>query len=202
MVSPRFSAKLSRKATFAKLKSKETAVSAMSKSEIQSWLSSASTSGDVESTGDRRTWQRDRVLVDWERSLKYAQNELLGDKTKARIQFLEDELLSLAKHGGTYTFHVRFGRSVYISFGIDLNLSQIMDIFRLLTLTYPRYSDTPSREAVETIGMELVRRDEIRGTPEGPADETKLGVSEQIIGWLSNEVGRLSKRGSSRSVVS
>lgn len=77
-----------------------------------------------------------------------------------------------------------------------------MDIFRLLTLTYPRYSDPPSREAVEAIGMELVRRDEIRGTPEGPADETKLGVAEQIIGWLSNEVGRLSKRGSSRSVVS
>lgn len=84
----------------------------MSKSEIQSWLSSASTSGDVESTSDRRTWQRDRVLVDWERSLEYAQDELLGDKTKARIQFLEDELLSLAKHGGTHTFHVRLRRSV------------------------------------------------------------------------------------------
>lgn len=73
----------------------------MSKSEIQSWLSSASTSDDVEFNGNRPSWQRDRVLNDWQKSMGYAQGVLLHDKTKLRVQFLQDELLSLAKHGGT-----------------------------------------------------------------------------------------------------
>ncbi|KAF8230282.1 hypothetical protein L208DRAFT_1282749 [Tricholoma matsutake] len=80
----------------------------------------------------------------------------------------------------------------------DLTLPQILDIFRLLTLTYPRYSDSASRDAVEAVGMELVRRDELRGTPEGAVDENKLGVTEQIIGWLSNKVSRFAKHASSR----
>jgi len=79
----------------------------------------------------------------------------------------------------------------------DLTMSQIMDVFKLLTLTYPRYDDSRSREVIEEVGMELIRRDEIRGTDSGPTGETKLGVTEQILGWLSNEVGHLSKHGSS-----
>lgn len=73
-----------------------------------------------------------------------------------------------------------------------------MDIFRLLTLTYPRYSDSPSREAVEEVGMVLVKRDELRGTEDGPPDELKMGVAEQVVGWISNEVSHFAKRGSSR----
>ena len=76
-----------------------------------------------------------------------------------------------------------------------MNLSQTLDIFKLLTGTYPRYVDTASREAVEAVGMELVKRDELRGTAEGDLEENKLGVTEQILGWLANEVGRISKRG-------
>lgn len=72
--------------------------------------------------------------------------------------------------------------------GVDLSLSQILDVFQLLTLTYPRYGDDKSQAAVEAVGMELVSQDEQR--------ENKLGVSEQIIGWLSNEVGRYAKRNS------
>lgn len=75
-----------------------------------------------------------------------------------------------------------------------------MDIFKLLTLTYPRYPDGLSRDAVEEVGMVLVRRDELRGTENGPSDEQKMGVTEQIVGWISNEVSRFAKRGSSRSV--
>ena len=70
----------------------------MSTSEIQSWISSSTNAG--EESGDGQVWQRDRVLNDWPRSLEYAQNFLLNGKTKARIQFLQDEILSLAKHGG------------------------------------------------------------------------------------------------------
>ena len=74
---------------------------------------------------------------------------------------------------------------------LDLSLSQIMDIFRLLTLTYPRYTDSGSRDAVEAVGIELVRRDEALARTEG---ETKFGVTEQILGWLSNEVRELTKK--------
>jgi hypothetical protein len=66
-----------------------------------------------------------------------------------------------------------------------------LDIFRLLTLTYPKYVDNSSRDAVEEVGMELVRQDELR-------EEGKLGVTEQILGWLSNEVGGLVKRGTAK----
>ena len=80
------------------------------------------------------------------------------------------------------------------SCSLDLSLSQTLDIFKLLTQTYSRYVDAPSRDAVEAVGTELVRRDELRGSPEGEPDESKLGVTEQILGWFTNEVGRISKR--------
>lgn len=76
----------------------------------------------------------------------------------------------------------------------DLTLSQIMDVFKLMTQTYPRYIDNPSREAVEAVGIALVRRDELRGTPEGEPNESKLGVTEQVLGWMSQEVGRMAKQ--------
>ncbi|KAG6844943.1 hypothetical protein H0H87_002276 [Tephrocybe sp. NHM501043] len=119
------------------------------------------------------SWQRDQVLNDWEKSLEYAQNILLGAKAKERTLFLQDELLSLAKHAGT-----------------------------LLTLTYPRYLDNASRDAVEAVGMEFIRRDELRALPSSAANEIKLGVTEQILGWLSTEVARLVKRGSPSSYAS
>lgn len=83
----------------------------------------------------------------------------------------------------------------------DLTLSQILDIFKLLTLTYPRYSDSASRDAVEAVAMELVRRDEVRGTDEGTKDEVRLGVTEQVLGWFSNEVGKLAKKANSECVA-
>lgn len=76
----------------------------------------------------------------------------------------------------------------------DLSLSETLEVFELLTLTYVRYVDAPSREAVEAVGVELVRRDELRGTPEGEQDAERMGVAEQIIGWLWTEADRMSKR--------
>lgn len=69
-----------------------------------------------------------------------------------------------------------------------------MDVFKLLTSTYSRYVDSESRAAVEEVGTALVRRDELRGTPQGEADESKFGVTEQVLGWMSQEVGRIAKR--------
>ncbi|EGO00628.1 hypothetical protein SERLA73DRAFT_71629 [Serpula lacrymans var. lacrymans S7.3] len=125
-------------------------------------------------------WRRDRVLDEWPKAMEIAQSRLLTSSTRTRIQFLQEELLPLAKHG-------------------NLSLSQTMDIFKLLTQTYPRYVDAASREAVEAIGMDIIKRDELRGDPHTSPDECKMGVAEQVLGWLSNEVGRMSKRGSPSS---
>jgi hypothetical protein len=73
----------------------------------------------------------------------------------------------------------------------DLSLSQVLDVFELLTHTYPRYIDQASRDAVEGVGMELIRQDELL--------ETKNGVTEQILGWMTTEVGRIARKGSPTS---
>ncbi|KAF5363220.1 hypothetical protein D9758_008404 [Tetrapyrgos nigripes] len=151
----------------------------MSKRDIRSWLSS-SAQGSEDDDVSASPWQRENVLQDWKKSMEFAQAVLLENRTSVRIAFLKEELLPLAKTA-------------------DLNLSQVLDIFKLLTFTYPRYADGPSREAVENVGMELVRRDELRGTEKGAIDEQKMGVTEQILGWLSNEVSRLAKRNSASS---
>ncbi|KXN82440.1 Translational activator gcn1 [Leucoagaricus sp. SymC.cos] len=121
--------------------------------------------------GEGGLWVKERFLNDWSASLEYARSKLLIEKVKGRVAFLE-EVLTIVK-------------------SVDLSLSQILDVFQLLTLTYPRYGDEKSQAAVQAVGMELVLQDEKR--------ETKLGVSEGIIGWLSNEVGRYAKRNSADS---
>ncbi|KAK0434719.1 hypothetical protein EV421DRAFT_1909191 [Armillaria borealis] len=127
----------------------------MNKSDIQPWLSSASTERD-ESESASLSWQR--------------------PGTGRLVAVDGEELLPLARHA-------------------ELSLSQNLDIFKLLTLTYARYVDSTSKDAVETVGMEIVKRDELRGTTAG--DEQKLGVTEQILGWMSHEVARYSKLSSS-----
>ena len=97
---------------------------------------------------------------------------------------------------------LRYNRPLpFTDLPLDLSLSQILDIFKLLTLTYPRYTDSGSQDAVEAVGIELVRRDELRGSDAGEQNEVKLGVAEQILGWLSHEVGRLAKNGNSKWVI-
>lgn len=66
-----------------------------------------------------------------------------------------------------------------------------MDLLGILSLTYTRYVDAPSRDAVVAVLMAFVKRDERRGTPEGEADTEKLGVSEQILSWLNTEAKRI-----------
>jgi len=67
-----------------------------------------------------------------------------------------------------------------------------MDVFKLLTQTYPRYVDSASRDAVEEVGMTLIEKDET-----ADADQ-KMGVAEQVLGWLANELSHIAKRGSPR----
>ena len=153
--------------------------------------------GEPSGSDEGHVWQRERVLADWTWALEHAQNVLLHEKSKERIRFLKDELLSLARHGGTCIVCLR---ELFVDDLTELSMAQIMDVFKLLTLTYPKYSDSASQDAVEAIGMELVRRDELRGAPGGAQDEVRFGVAEQIIGWLANEVGRLARRGNAEYV--
>ncbi|KAI9068620.1 ARM repeat-containing protein [Trametes sanguinea] len=156
----------------------------MGRSEIESWIASTTdVYGDEDetpSTGPE--WRRENIMKDWSNAMRAAQTRLFTSSTKARTKFLREELLVLANHG-------------------ELSLSQIMDIFGLLTMTYPRYVDSDSREAVEEVGVALVRRDELRGTSQGEAEESKLGVTEQVLGWMSHEVGQIAKRSSSHAAT-
>lgn len=42
------------------------------------------------------------MLSDWPGFIEYAQTKLLVGKTKSRIQFLREELLTLARSGGKF----------------------------------------------------------------------------------------------------
>lgn len=85
---------------------------------------------------------------------------------------------------------------IHISQPPGLSLSQTLDVFSLLTQTYPRYVDTASRVAVEDLGMRLIEKDESR------AIDDKLGVMEQVVGWLASEAAKVSKPGSFRCAAS
>ncbi|KAH8103551.1 armadillo-type protein [Cristinia sonorae] len=149
----------------------------MGKAEIESWVASTS-SATSDLDGSEKSaipeWRRDDVLSDWPRAVELAQKRLLTSSTKHRNQFLREELLFVAKH-------------------FDLTLAQAVDVFKLLTYTYPRYADAPSREAVELVLVEIARRDE----------ERKLGLLDPVLGWFANEVGKISshRRASTDSFV-
>jgi hypothetical protein len=50
-----------------------------------------------------------------------------------------------------------------------------MDVFKLEIMTLVRYVDRPSRNAVLHLAKMMVRRDELRGRPEGEPNVTKMG---------------------------
>lgn len=84
--------------------SETTLLEKMGMPEIESWIASTSSvSGDLDDFRDgsaRPEWRRARVLSDWDTALEIAQRQLLTSSTKVRIQFLREELLVLAQHGG------------------------------------------------------------------------------------------------------
>ncbi|KZV66749.1 ARM repeat-containing protein [Peniophora sp. CONT] len=117
-----------------------------------------------EREGEAYEFSSTRAPDDWPRSLSHLTHALLSSSTTSRVHFLRHDLLPLAQTG-------------------DLSLSQTLDLFRALTLTYPRYADSASRTAVEDVGTELVKRDAARGD--------KLGIAEQIAGWVGSEAKRV-----------
>ena len=75
----------------------------MGKTEIESWVASASSAlSDLDGAEKSAIpeWRRDDVLSDWPRAVELAQKQLLTSSTKRRVQFLREELLFIAKHVG------------------------------------------------------------------------------------------------------
>lgn len=171
----------------------------MGKSDIESWIASTSTSSPtVDSENPEGSasngWRRELVLSDWQAAMDAARRKLLTSSTKIRIRFLQEELLYIAQHCGMCRASFYSIKLNLPWWPLDLSLEENLEVFKLLTLTYSRYVDAPSREAVEAVGVELVRRDELRGTSEGEPEAKRLGIAEQIIGWLWSEADRMSKR--------
>lgn len=72
-------------------------------------------------------------------------------------------------------------------------MSQTADVFELLTLTYPRYVDRASRDAAETLGVNILKGDERR--------DNKYGIAEHIISWLNMESSRICGNGAQRCLI-
>jgi hypothetical protein len=74
--------------------------------EIESWLQKAESNTrvpdemDAEGSGSGLTWHRGEALENWEGALKTAHRRLMDSSTRLRLEFLNEELLALAKHGG------------------------------------------------------------------------------------------------------
>lgn len=81
----------------------------------------------------------------------------------------------------------------------DLTLEQTLDVFKLMTLTYARYVDSKSREAIACVGAKIVEKDESRASKDesGP----KKGVADHVIGWIRSEAVRVTGKGASGLVV-
>jgi hypothetical protein len=75
----------------------------------------------------------------------------------------------------------------------ELSASQNLEIFRLFTQAYSRYTDARSRDAVEAIVVEMVKQ--------GQQSKDKASVMDEILAWLANETNRISKQSPSGWVV-
>ncbi|KAG8750793.1 translational activator of GCN4, partial [Serendipita sp. 396] len=144
----------------------------MSKQEILGWTQRIEQEDEDDEHAPDFDWMT--LEKDWSGFLLFAQHQILSSSTKRRIAFINGRLVPLAMRG-------------------DLSMSQTMDIFGLVRMTLPRYVDNPSREAVMHLSEVLVRRDELRGREGGELDASKMGVAEQIIGWLNVEATRISQ---------
>ncbi|KAG9312352.1 hypothetical protein JVU11DRAFT_7672 [Chiua virens] len=121
---------------------------------------------DNDNDNPSQAW-RDSVFTDWHTAVQTAHARLLSSSTNTRLAFLRDDFAWLINQGMSRTC-----------------FTCILDVFKLLTQTYPRYIDTPSRDAVEKIGMRLVLVDQ---------SAPKLGILDHVLGWLANEVAHMSK---------
>ncbi|EJT96915.1 ARM repeat-containing protein [Dacryopinax primogenitus] len=116
---------------------------------VATWLASVSSTGEDDDSQEE--------LKTFEDFLRFARGRITSGQTKARTGFIQDKLLYAVEKGG-------------------LEPPQLLAIFLLLTLTYPRYSDRPSRSAVLQVLCALL------------SSPSAAQVTPKILAWLSKEV--------------
>ncbi|KZT41926.1 ARM repeat-containing protein [Sistotremastrum suecicum HHB10207 ss-3] len=134
----------------------------MSKASIQSWVNTTQLEDEDEGFVHTTTW--DGSDEGWHSFVSHARAGLLDSSTKRRLDLIQNNLSPLVR-------------------GADLNKSQISDLFQLVTLTYPRYVDTSSRKAAESLVVAIALKDE--------GKTSKPGTSEFVLSWLNRELSRL-----------
>ncbi|KIO34015.1 hypothetical protein M407DRAFT_17270, partial [Tulasnella calospora MUT 4182] len=139
----------------------------MSRADIAAWVSKAQDfdEDDYEETQVTPTTNNATDEENWDAFVKLATKKILSSKTKERINFLNDKVIVIANRG-------------------DQSQSQIHDILGIISNTYARYVDGPSREAVIAALEALIRRDESK------TEEPKYGIAEYLLGWLRAEIPR------------
>ena len=160
-----------RRRPFAKLQAVANGISEkMSKSEIQSWAQQIDGHDDEGTSFD---WES--LDEKWDDFLKYAQLQVTSGKTKIRTVFLQERLLPLAARAGMrHKLDTRPATADNCT--QELDLPRTIDIFKLLILTYPRYIDSASRDAVVGVLKAIIQRDEQRGKSSGELNAIKMGL--------------------------
>ncbi|QRV98281.1 translational activator gcn1 [Ceratobasidium sp. AG-Ba] len=137
----------------------------MSKADIHSWIAAAQ--DDASDDGQAPIDVASATIneeEDWAMFKSIAQKRLLGDGQRGRIEFIKEQLGVVAARG-------------------DVSQEQSLDILHLLMLTYPRYSDSDSRNAVINCLNSLLRRDIDPPTP----PPTPSLISHTLISWIFKE---------------
>ena len=68
------------------------------------------------------------------------------------------------------------GQQVLMNSTQELDLPRNIEIFKVLILTYPRYIDSMSRDAVVGVLKAMIQRDEERGDSSGDLKAVKIGL--------------------------
>lgn len=149
----------------------------MANAYVEHWISSntaqLSEDEDSEVKSQYRDFSNDSV---WEAWKLHARNQVLTSSTKIRCSFLETELAPLVTRSSKFVYRV-VGFKVILVPG--LTTEQRVQIFDILTSTYPRYIDFASRNAVEVCLRELINSD--------LPDSTLVPTA--VVSWLVKTVG-------------
>ncbi|QRV84214.1 translational activator gcn1 [Ceratobasidium sp. AG-Ba] len=132
----------------------------MSKADIHSWIAAAQDDASDDGQAPIDVASATINEEEWAMFKSIAQKRLLGDGQRGRIEFIKEQLGVVAARGGT--------KSRYST---------------LLMLTYPRYSDSDSRNAVINCLNSLLRRDIDPPTP----PPTASLISYTLISWIFKE---------------
>jgi hypothetical protein len=162
----------------------------MSKAEIQSWIAASEAVEADDEEMQSFQWTSFHDEAQWSYTLAYIRSQILTSSTRHRIEFLKERLIPLVSRGGRELIG-DFKLVILILILLELTTNQLVDIFNLLKLTYPRYIDAPSREAVEAILHALV----LRGSQKSSQDSAMV---RNIVKWLTLESTRVARQGSSK----